>query len=254
VTHALLRGVSSGARRETLRLYEPDDVVVFSLLDARRPGFRAACAVAAELGCGAVIRLAGGHAALFHRGCLAFSWAVPDASERDGIERRFEAVSRWLAASLRTLGVDARVGEVPGEYCPGAHSVNARGRVKLMGVGQRVVRGAAHVGGVVVVRDGARVREVLEPVYRALELPWDPATAGAVEDEAGALAVEDVRRAVLAELAARRPWQSEEIDEATLAAAEALLPWHDPAGSPRGAPASALAATKLVIASDDASG
>ena len=37
-----------------------------------------------------------------------------------------------------------------------------------MGVGQRLVRGAAHVGGVVVVDQGDRIRDVLLPVYDAL--------------------------------------------------------------------------------------
>jgi len=37
-----------------------------------------------------------------------------------------------MAAAFRRLGVDARVGEVSGEYCPGAHSVNARGATKLI--------------------------------------------------------------------------------------------------------------------------
>ena len=32
-----------------------------------------------------------------------------------------------IASALRGLGVDAHVGAVPGEYCPGDHSVNARG-------------------------------------------------------------------------------------------------------------------------------
>ena len=60
--------------------------------------------------------------------------------------------------SFRRLGVDARVGEIPGEYCPGAYSVNARGVKKLMGVGQRLVPSAAHVGGVVVVNGANRVQ------------------------------------------------------------------------------------------------
>ena len=41
---------------------------------------------------------------------------------------RFEEVAGLIADALRALGVDARVGEVPGEYCPGAYSVNARRR------------------------------------------------------------------------------------------------------------------------------
>ena len=92
---------------------------------------------------------------------------------------------------------------MPGEYCPGEYSVNARGARKLMGVGQRVIRGAAHVGGVLVVRDSGRVRRALEPVYDAMRVAWDPATAGSVEDEIGATTRDDVAAALLAELRAR---------------------------------------------------
>jgi hypothetical protein len=93
--------------------------------------------------------------------------------------------------------VDARVGEVPGEYCPGEHSVNARGKTKLAGIGQRILLHAAHVGGVIVVGESERVRDVLIPVYRALELDWDPATVGSVEDEAPGARWEDVEQAIL---------------------------------------------------------
>lgn len=203
VSRALLEAVAAGERAESLRLYRPDDVLAFSGLDAASPGFARAVAVARAHGFAPALRLAGGRAAVFHCETLAFAWAMPVDDLRRGIPERFDAVAAWVAAALRRLGVDARVGEVPGEYCPGAHSVNARGRVKLMGVGQRVVRGAAHVGGVVVVRDGARVRAVLEPVYDALGLAFDPATAGAVEDEAPGVTREALREALLAELAAR---------------------------------------------------
>jgi hypothetical protein len=56
------------------------------------------------------------------------------------------------------------------------------GGVKLGGTAQRTVRGAALLTGFVVATGGARVRAVLTDVYAALELDWDPATAGAVED------------------------------------------------------------------------
>jgi octanoyl-[GcvH]:protein N-octanoyltransferase len=202
VSRALLEAVGSGAAPETLRLYRPDDVLAFSGLDAASPGFAEAVAAARAAGFAPALRLAGGRAAVFHSETLAFAWAMPIAELRDGIQARFDALAEWVAAALRRLGVDARVGEVPGEYCPGAHSVNARGRVKLMGVGQRVVRGAAHVGGVIVVGGSARVRGVLEPVYRAMGLPFDPATTGAVEDEIGPVGREAVVDALLAELRA----------------------------------------------------
>ena len=90
-----------------------------------------------------------------------------------------------IASALRELGVDARVGEVPGEYCPGAYSVNARGQVKLAGIGQRMIRGGAHLGGVVVASGGDEIPRVLVPVYEALDLDWDPSTSGSVAEELG---------------------------------------------------------------------
>ena len=72
-----------------------------------------------------------------------------------------------------------------------------------MGVGQRIVSGAAHVGGVVVVGDSGRIRDVLTPVYAALGHDWSPETAGSVEDELGAARFEDVRRAIADEFADR---------------------------------------------------
>ena len=88
-----------------------------------------------------------------------------------------------IERALRTLGVDARIGEVPGEYCPGDYSINARGETKLAGLGQRIIKGASHIGGVIVVGGAGRMRDVLVPVYEALGLDWDPGTTGSIEDE-----------------------------------------------------------------------
>jgi lipoate-protein ligase A len=122
-----------------------------------------------------------------------------------------------IAGALRRLGVDAHVGEVPGEYCPGRWSVNACGARKLAGIGQRVISGGAHVGTVVVAEDAAAVRDVLEPVYRALSLDWDPETVGAV-----GLPWSDVRDAVLAEYAERFELVEDALDAETLALARTL--------------------------------
>jgi len=202
-SRALLDRVASGAAPETFRLYRPDDVLAFSAVDAAGDGFEAAVAAARAAGFAPALRLAGGRAAVFHTETLAFAWTIPAPESRDGIHARFAEVAELIAAALRRLGVDARIGEVPGEYCPGAWSVNARGARKLMGVGQRVIRGAAHVGGVIVVRDAARVRAALEPVYAAMGVAWEPDTAGAVEDEVRAATREAVAHALLAELRAR---------------------------------------------------
>jgi lipoate-protein ligase A len=200
LSRALLERVAAGAQPETLRLYRPDDVLAFSGLDAASPGFRDAVVAARAAGFAPALRLAGGRAAAFTRASLAFAWATPAPELRAGITERFDAVAGLLASALRRLGVDARVGEVPGEYCPGDHSVNAGGRRKLVGIGQRVIRGAAHVGGVIVVRESERLHRVLGPVYAALGLAFDPATAGSVEDEASGIDEAAVVGAIEAEL------------------------------------------------------
>lgn len=201
VSRALLEAVASGAAPPSLRLYRPGAVLAFSLKDRQQPGFGRAVAIAREQGFDPVLRLTGGRAAVFHEQTLAFAWCRPIDDPRLGIHERFDDIAARLCEALRTLGLDARVGAVPGEYCPGEHSVNLGGRRKVVGVGQRVIRGAAHVGGVVVVRDAARIRRVLEPVYAALDYPMDPATVGSLEDGDPGMALERVQEALLASFA-----------------------------------------------------
>jgi lipoate-protein ligase A len=229
ISHAMLRRVASGEASESLRLYAPDDAVLFSSLDARRPGFARACELAHEVGFASVIRLAGGHAAVFLEQSMAFAWAIPAADAHLHIRPRFERLASLIVASLRRLGLDARVGEVPGEYCPGEFSVNLGGRVKVMGVGQRVIRGAAHVGGVLTVAQSEEMRRVLVPIYEALELEMRPETAGAVADVEPGLGVEDVIESLLAVLRDEGlETQTAEFDRETRAAAERLVPHHAP--------------------------
>ncbi len=189
-------------------------------------GFADAVAAARRAGFDAALRLAGGTAAVFHRETLAFGWCRPEPEPRAGIRARFEETAELMARTLRKLGVDARIGAVPGEYCPGDYSVNARGARKLMGVGQRVVRGAAWVGGVIVVGGSERVGKVLDPVYTALDLRYDRETTGAVEDEIGATAVDAVRDALLAEIASEREILVSDFDEALLEQAARIEPRH----------------------------
>jgi lipoate-protein ligase A len=217
VSAATMRRVAAGELPETLRLARPARVVAFAKRDALSPGYAEAVAAARAAGFGSVLRLAGGRAAVFHEGTVELAHAVPDPDPRPGIHARFEATAELVARALRGLGVDARVGEVPGEYCPGRWSVNAAGTRKLAGIGQRVISGGAHVGTVVVAEDGQAVRDVLEPVYRALSLDWDPATAAAAERPWA-----EVRDAVLAEYAERFELVEDVVDEETLALARTL--------------------------------
>lgn len=237
LSHALLRAVDAGEAEESLRLYRPADAMAFSVLDRTRPGFERAVLAAREAGFEPILRLAGGRAAVFERHALAFAWTVPAREARAGIRARFEALSERIARALGALGIDARVGEVPGEYCPGEFSVNAGGRVKLMGVGQRVLRRAAHVGGVVIVRDAARIATSLERVYRELDFPLDPARTGAVEDEVPGVDADAVADALLDEISRDRilveaPVAPERLAEAAALEAGHRAPRADRAGAP----------------------
>lgn len=227
VSEAILRRVAAGELPGTMRLHRPGPELALSKQDANSPGFQRAIAAGRDAGFAPVLRLAGGRAAAFHEGTLALARATPERYPPRTTQNRFVEVSDAITAALRTLGVDARAGEVPGEYCPGAWSINARGTTKLVGIGQRLISGGAHVGVVVVVSGSERIRALLEPVYAALELEWDPETVGSVEDEIGATSLEAVEEALLAEV--RDSWDliPATLDDATLKLAEELAEAHD---------------------------
>jgi len=244
LSHALLRAVDAGEAPESLRLYRPTDALAFSVFDRTRAGFDRAVGRAQRAGFEPVLRLAGGRAAAFERAALAFAWIVPVRDPRIGIRARFAALSERVARVLCSLGVDARVGEVPGEYCPGEFSVNARGAVKLVGVGQRVARRAAYLGGVVLVADPARVRPLIEAVYRELDYPIDPARTGAVAAERPDITADAIADAWLADLAHERQLEDAAFDDSLHAAAARLAPRHVAAA----APAPVLAAAPKTVA------
>jgi len=226
VSRAILERVAAGELEETIRLARPGAMVAFGKQDVHAPGYADAARLAREQGFEAVVRLAGGRAAVFHEDTVALAWAVADRDALAHTHDRFREVADVLATALARLGVDARVGEVPREYCPGDYSVNARGRVKLAGVGQRVIAGGGHIGGVIVAAGEERVREVLVPVYAALGLDWDPATAGSVAAEIGGASFELVRDVIAAELGSRYEVAEAGLDEETLVLARTLEPEH----------------------------
>ena len=178
---------------------------------------------------------------MYHPGTVAFAWCRPVSDLREGIDARYHEMGEILVEALGALGVDARMGEIPGEYCPGRYSVNAGGRVKLAGVGQRVVRGAAHVGGVIVVSDAGRVNRALAPVYAALGLDMREAATGAIEDEVADVTTGRLVDALAEAFGRRFRLEDGALDAATLDRARQLAPEHDPEGSHRPAAGRPLA-------------
>lgn len=221
--HTLLGLVAQGRRGPLLRCYRPHPTVAFGRRDSFLPGFADAVAAARRRDYTPVVRGAGGRAAAYDDGCLVFDEIMPAADSMTGIQARFSEEAELQARALRTLGVDARVGAVPGEYCPGEFSVNARGETKLVGAAQRIVHGAWLLSTVVVVRPAGELRAVLEDVYSELGLDWEPATTGSVADEVAGVGVEEVRETMLAEYARRTSLTPRPLAGAELAAAAELV-------------------------------
>jgi octanoyl-[GcvH]:protein N-octanoyltransferase len=227
VSRAVLERVAAGKLPETFRLTRPDRVLAFGRQDGAAPGFPEAVLAAERQGFASVLRLAGGRAAVFHEGTLSFAWAMSETDPTSRTFARFEEIADILRSGLERLGVNAVVGEVPGEYCPGRFSISAGGQRKLVGVGQRLIAGAAHVGGVIVVERTDVLRAVLIPVYEALGLKWNPDTAGSVRDEVGA-SMSKVEDAVRSELVERFELVEDHLDNETLELAGKLESAHRP--------------------------
>lgn len=199
VAHAMVRRAGAGVGGPVLRVYRPDGrVVAFGRRDARSPGFAGAARAARDAGFEPVVRSQGGRAVAYTEQSLVVDVISPDDDPAPGLDGRFAAHGDLWADVLRAAGVDARVGAVPGEYCPGAYSVNARGLVKLVGTAQRIVRHGWLFSAVAIVDDAELLRPLLTDVYRHLDLPFDAASVGSIRDESPAISLSSLESAVIA--------------------------------------------------------
>lgn len=200
-----------------LRLYRPEPTVAFGQRDERLPGFAAAAAVCREEGFTPLVRRAGGRAAAYHRGSLVIDHIEPDPDPIRHSQARFTEFGELLREALEIAGVSARLGPIPGEYCPGDHSIHGVSRadpdlrIKLIGTAQRVISSGWLFSSSIIVEDGAPIRRVLSRAYAALGIPWDPLTAGSITDLGVDTTVEKIEAAVLEVYRRRRTLEG--IDE-----------------------------------------
>lgn len=170
------------APERLVRVFRPAPTLAFSRRESLHPGFAAAERAARNAGYEPIIRPAGGRAV-----ALDADWIVLDivTIEPQRLDNRdvFVEHGEEFVALLRGWGVDARFGPVPGEYCPGDYSVNARGRVKLVGTAQRVARGVRLYSASLPLRVSDGAAEMLSRVNALLELDWDPTTLGSLAEE-----------------------------------------------------------------------
>ena len=174
----------AGERREpAVRVWRPHRQVAFGRRDRRSQGYDAAQDAAAAHGFPAVERDVGGRAVAYTGTTLAFARFEPVEDPRDGLQERYDRVETAVGEALSAVGVDASPGEPPAAFCPGTHSLQADG--KLVGIAQRVTASAALIAGILLVADHDEVATVLEPVYEALGVPFDPGTVGSVARSGG---------------------------------------------------------------------
>ncbi|KTG08778.1 lipoate--protein ligase [Haloprofundus marisrubri] len=193
VTATLLEDVAETGV-PALRVWSPARQMAFGRRDTRADGYDAAREAAEERGYPAIERSVGGRAVAYTGTTLAFAHARPVEDMRRGLDERYDDAVATVIRGLETVGVDAERGEPPDSFCPGAHSVQSAG--KIAGIAQRVRKGAALVSGCVLVADHEEISGVLEPVYEALSVPFDPGSVGSVARAGGDGDAETVARAL----------------------------------------------------------
>lgn len=181
-TRALLARVADDAEPR-LRIWRPHRQVAFGRRDRRTDGYNRSRETARDRGYAVLEREVGGRAVAYTGSTVAFALVEPTTDSRGGIDERYDRVSGAIKRALETVGVDAREGEPPDSFCPGAHSLQADG--KLVGIAQRVRQNVALTAGIVVLRDHVAIGDVLAPVYEALDLPFDSDSVGSVALDGG---------------------------------------------------------------------
>ncbi|WIV68351.1 lipoate--protein ligase family protein [Natrialbaceae archaeon AArc-T1-2] len=175
----------AAAGEPAVRVWTPHRQVAFGRRDAGLEGYDRARTVARDRGFPPVERSVGGRAVAYDgETTLAFARAEPVADFRRGTDERYERLIGELERALADLGVDVARGEPMDSFCPGAHSLQAEGG-KLAGIAQRVRHDAAVVSGVLVVDAADELAGVLEPVYDALAVSFDPGSVGSAAAAGG---------------------------------------------------------------------
>jgi octanoyl-[GcvH]:protein N-octanoyltransferase len=175
-----------------LRFRRPRPTAAFSPQDTTHPDYERIKALARAAGFEPVERGTGGRLTMFDEGALAITLLSPHPEPHLHTIKRYEMFSTAIAAALVKLGIDAHVGELPDEYCPGKYSINARGRVKLVGVAQRMNRRCVQMGAIITVQRSQAACDAVAVAYRSMGLTFDPVTYGAIAEIVPTLGYDDV--------------------------------------------------------------
>jgi octanoyl-[GcvH]:protein N-octanoyltransferase len=192
VSERLLEVAAAG--ESAVRVWIPHRQVAFGRRDSRLEGYDRAREAARERGFPPVERSVGGRAVAYDgETTIAFARAEPISDFRRGTDARYERLTRDVAAALEKLAVEVERGEPENSFCPGAHSLSAANATdsdakrprKIVGIAQRVTQDAALVSGILVVDNREEIGGVLEAVYDALAVPFDPGSVGSIAGAGG---------------------------------------------------------------------
>jgi lipoate-protein ligase A len=153
-------------------------------LERRLPGFQDAVGEAAAFAFEPLIRPAGGRMVAVDQDWVILDIITPELEKTFSHREVYLEFGAVLVNVLRELGIDANLGPVAGEYCPGDYSINARGKIKLVGTAQRVQRGARLFSACIPISISYSVAALFERVNAELGLDWNPETLGGLDEEA----------------------------------------------------------------------
>ncbi len=195
VTKELIDVVES-TNEPVVRVWTPPKQIAFGRRDTTTDGYEQARRIALEKGYEPIEREVGGSAVAYTGETIAFAYGVPTETERGHIDDRYREAEAALLRALERAGATVTNGEPDASFCPGEHSVQGNG--KIAGIAQRVRRESALVGGYVIAvkSDERAVSDVLNPIYAALGMPFDPRSVGSVERVGGPKDAESVVKAI----------------------------------------------------------
>jgi octanoyl-[GcvH]:protein N-octanoyltransferase len=180
-----------------LRFRRPRPTAAFSPQDTNHPDYAQIREQTRMRGFEPIERGTGGRLTLFDENALGITILSPHAAPHQHMIKRYEILSAAIATTLHRLGIDARVGELPNEYCPGKYSVNAEGRIKLVGVAQRMNQRCLQMGAIISVTRSDEACAGIAEAYRDMGLNFDPKTYGAIADFKPTLTFMDVKEAFM---------------------------------------------------------
>ncbi len=181
-----------------LRFRRPRPTAAFSPQDTAHPDYERIKHQARANGFEPIERGTGGRLTMFDEYALAITIISPHADPHQHTMKRYDIFAGAIVSALIKLGIDARIGELPSEYCPGKFSINAEGRIKLVGIAQRMNRRCIQMGAIIAVGRSEKACAAIAEAYDAMGLAFDTTTYGAISELQPNVTYNDVRDALLA--------------------------------------------------------